>query len=140
LTAVGLLAIAAISHMRPESGARKTYSEFARAWAYQNLEAARTLTVEGSPARRMVDSRIDLRKRGAFPGSTLGINGLSHSVLSQFDEDGGRTITLRVQQKINLSGMGEESAMGRPSFDEQIVTLKAEGESWKVFAFEERPL
>src|SRR5262245_37207326 len=140
LTAVALLALVAWNHLRPESGARKAYSDFASAWAYQNLEAARGLTAEGSPAQHMVDSRIELMRRGAFSGATLGINGLSHSVLSQSDDDGGRTVTLRVQQKINVSGMGQESAFGRPAFDEQIVTLKADGSSWKVFSFEEKPL
>lgn len=140
LTAVGLLALVAWNHLRPESGARKAYSDFARAWAYQNLDTARGLTAEGSPARQMVDARINLMKRGVYPGGTLGINGLSHSILSELDEDGGRTITLKVQQRVSLSGMGEESATVRPSFDEQIVTLKADGVTWKVFSFEERPL
>jgi hypothetical protein len=137
LVGIGLLAWRSFG---PESGARKAYAEFARAWAFGNYESARDLTLEGSPARKMVDDRLDLRKKGGFPGATFSINALSHSILAETASDGGTAVTLKVQQTIRVSGMGEESAFGRPAYDEQDVVMRASGAAWKVASFDERPL
>ncbi len=83
----------------------------------------------------MVDDRLELRKRGALPGATYSINSLRSSILSQRITDGGRTTTLTARQMIRVSGMGVESAFGRPATDEHGVTLKSDGGAWKVTEF-----
>jgi len=127
-------------HFAADSPAVKTYRAFARAWAYEDLESARDFTLEGSPARELVDTRLDLKKRGAIPGATYSINALAHSILSETTTDGGRTTRLEARQMIRVSGMGGESAFGRPGTDEHVVTLKLDGATWKVAEFSEKQL
>src|SRR5262249_35835362 len=123
-----------------ESEAVKAYRDFAHAWAYMNYETARDLTLDGSAARKMVDDRIDLIKKAGGMGATFGINSLSHRILEEKVADGGKTVTLKAQQSIRVSGMGQESAFGRPATDEHVVTLKKDGATWKVAIFQERQL
>lgn len=140
LVAISVVGYFSWTHFAADSPAVTTYRAFARAWAYQDYDAARDLTLDGSPARKMVDARIDLRKKGGFPGATMSINALSYSILSEIASDGGRLVTLRAQQSIRVSGMGGESAFGRPGLDEHVVTLEAKGATWKVTSFSEKQL
>jgi hypothetical protein len=123
-----------------ESPAVTAYREFARAWAYEDFDAARGLTLEESPARKMVDARLDLKKRGGMTGATYSIDGLRLSILSERVTDGGRTTALTARQMIRVSGMGVESAFGRPATDEHAVTLKSDGGTWKVTEFTSKQL
>jgi hypothetical protein len=135
LVVLSVVGYVAWTHFAVESPAVTAYRAFARAWAYEDFGAARGLTLEGSPARKMVDARLDLKKRGGVTGATYSINGLRFSILSERITDGGRTTTLTARQTIRVSGMGVESAFGRPATDEHLVTLKSDGGTWKVTEF-----
>jgi hypothetical protein len=135
LVTLSAVAYVAWAHFAVESPAVTAYRAFARSWAYENYDAARDMTLEGSPARKMVDARLDLKKRGGTTGATYSINGLTLSIISERVTDGGRTTTLAARQTIRVSGMGVESAFGRPATDEHLVTLKSDGGTWKVTEF-----
>jgi hypothetical protein len=121
-----------------ESDAARCYKEFADAWAHQRLDDALALTAVGSPARRLVEERIERKRRALPAGMTYGIAGLAFNVISEREAEDGRTVTLRAEQTTRVTGAGQESAFGRPVLADHEVTLTAEGSRWKVISFEEK--
>ncbi len=134
LAAIGYLAWALLA---AESDAALCYREFAGAWEQGRLDEALSLTAEGSEARRMVESRIDRKRRGLPAGIADSPSGVAFDVVSERAIDGGRTVILRARQPTLVAGAGEEPAPERSPLAEHEVTLTIEGARWKVASFEE---